>query len=329
MNRPIAVYTDIVETDPQPGIDALEEAGFEVRVADTADPDAIAAIAEGADALLIGYSPIDRELIARLSNLKIIATQSVGFDMVDAEAATERGIWLTNVPAAATEEVATHAFAMAMAMLRGLPFLDRDVRAGIWDGTRERLRRPSETTVGVVGLGRIGTRFAELVRPVVGRVVGYDPFQAGPEGVEQLGLDEVLEVSDVVSLHMPLTDDTHQMLDRRRLALMPGGAFVINVSRGGLIDHDALLEMLDTGRLGGAGLDVLPQEPPQPGDRIVGHPRLLLSPHAAYLSASTERDYVLHQAQNVIRWHTEGRPDSAVITSRSRPLPTQKPSTRT
>lgn len=314
MTRPIAVYTDIVDTDPQPGIELLEDAGFEVRVAGSADPDVIAELAEHADALLIGYSRIDRDLIARLSNLKIIATQSVGFDMVDAEVAAERGIWLTNVPAAATEEVATHAFAMAMAMLRGLPFLDRAVRAGAWDGTSERLRRPSEVTVGVLGLGRIGRTFAGLVHPVVGRVVGYDPFQDGPEGIDQLGLDEVLEVSDVVSLHMPLTEQTHQMLDGRRLALMPQGAFVINVSRGGLIDHDALLEMLDSGRLGGAGLDVLPQEPPKQGDRIVSHPRILLSPHAAYLSAATERDYVLHQARNVAHWYANGKPDSAVVT---------------
>jgi D-3-phosphoglycerate dehydrogenase len=312
MRRPVAVYTDIVETDPRPGIDELEAAGFEVRVADSADPKVITALASDADALLIGYSPIDRTLMSRLGNLKIIATQSVGFDMVDAQAAAEQGIWLANVPAAATEEVATHAFAMGMAMLRGLPFLDRAVRAGVWDGTRERLRRPSEVTVGVLGLGRIGSRFAELARPVVGRVVGYDPLQAGPDGVERLDLNEILEVSDVVSLHLPLTQHTQRMLDRPRLALLPDGAFVINVSRGGLIDHDALLEMLDTGRLGGAGLDVLPEEPPRPQDRILGHPRVLLSPHAAYLSASTQRDYVLHQARNVIRWQAEGTPNSPV-----------------
>ena len=312
MNRPIAVYTDIVETDPQPGIDALEEAGFEVRVADTADPDAIAAIAEGADALLVGYSKIDRPLMDRLVNLKIIATQSVGVDMVNAEAATERGIWVANVPAAATEEVATHAFAMTLSMLRGLPFLDRAVRAGIWDGTREKLRRPSDTTVGVIGLGRIGTRYAELILPVVGRAVGYDPFQAGPVGVEQLELDDLLRISDVVSLHMPLTDDTHQMLNGRRLELLPDDAFVINVSRGGLIDHDALLDLLDSGRLGGAALDVLPQEPPPAGDRLTTHPKTLLSPHAAYISAAASKDYVLHQAQNVVSWHRRGVPDFAV-----------------
>ncbi|MET3952889.1 C-terminal binding protein [Arthrobacter sp. UYEF36] len=312
MTRPVAVYTDLVETDPQPGIDELEAAGFEVRVADSVDPEVITALASDADALLIGYSPIDRTLISRLGNLKIIATQSVGFDMVDAQAAAEQGIWLANVPGAATEEVATHAFAMAMAMLRGLPFLDRAVRSGVWDGTRERLRRPSEVTVGVLGLGRIGSRFAALARPVVGRVVGYDPFQAGPDDIERLDLNEILEVSEVVSLHLPLTQGTQRILDGPRLALLPDGAFIINVSRGGLIDHDALLEMLDTGRLGGAGLDVLPHEPPRPQDRILGHPRVLLSPHAAYLSAATQRDYVLHQARNVIRWHAEGTPDSPV-----------------
>lgn len=314
MTRPLAVYTDTVDTDPRPGIELLENAGFDVRVAGSADPAVIAHLAADADALLIGYSKVDRELFESLGNLKIVATQSVGVDMVDTAVAAERGIWVTNVPAAATEEVASHAFAMTLALLRGLPFLDRDVRAGIWDGTRQDLRRPSETTVGVLGLGRIGRHFAGLVKPVVGRVVGYDPFQSAPEGIDQLELDEVLRTADVVSLHVPLATDTVQLLDRDRLKVLRQGAFIVNVSRGGLIDHESLLELLDSGHIGGAALDVFPQEPPLPGDRLIDHPRILLSPHAAYLSAASARDYVLQQAQNVVQWQLGGRPMSAVVT---------------
>ena len=312
MNRPVAVYTDIIEIDPRPGVELLEGAGFEVRILGSSDAEDIARVAADADALLIGYSPLNRALLERLKRLRIIATQSAGIDTVDIEAATERGIWVANVPAAATEEVATHAFAMTLSLLRGLPFLDRSVRAGAWDGTGESLRRLSDVTVGVIGLGRIGSRFAELLDPVVGRVVGFDPFAAGSGGVEKMSLDEVLEVSDVVSLHVPLTDETISLLDGSRLGQLPKGAFVVNVSRGGLIDHGALLDLIDAGHLGGAALDVLPNEPPTSGDRVVGHPRVLITPHAAYLSDRAARDYVLHQARNVIGWHRDGAPECAV-----------------
>ena len=314
MTRPVAVYTDVLEIDPQPGIKLLEAAGFEVRMANSSDPDVIARTAQGAQALLPGYSPVDGALMDRIPGLRIIATQSVGVDMVDTGAATARGIWVSNVPSAATEEVATHAFAMALSLMRGLPFLDRGVRAGRWDGTAERLLRLSGATVGVVGLGRIGARFAGLIRPAVGTVLGYDPYLGAADGVDAAGLDELLARSDLVSLHLPLTADTAGMLDAGRLALMPRGAFLVNVSRGGLVDHDALAEALDSGALGGAALDVLAVEPPAPGDRMPGHPRVLISPHAAYLSAESASDYVLRQAENVVAWYRRQAPDTPVHT---------------
>ncbi|ACY96049.1 C-terminal binding protein [Thermomonospora curvata] len=316
MRKPVAVYTDVVDTDPAPGVKLLEEAGFTVRFAASAAPADIVAAAADADALLLGYAEIDRPLLEALPAVRIVATQSVGYDMVDLDACRERGIWVTNVPGAATEEVASHALAMTLALLRGLPYLDRDVRAGIWDGTRHDLRRLSEVTVGVVGLGRIGRRYAEYVRPLVGRIVGYDPAVTAMHGVQWLALDELLACSDVVSLHLPLTAETRGLLDARRLGLMREGASLVNVSRAGLIDHRALVRCLDEGRLSGAALDVLPQEPPEPGDPILAHPRVLLTPHAAYLSAASSRDYVLQQAENVVLWHARGRPVSVVVEGR-------------
>lgn len=313
MKAPIAVYTDVVDTDPAPGVDLLERAGFTVRFARTAAHADIIAAAQDADALLLGYAKVDESLLAALPKVSIIATQSVGYDMVDLDACRARNIWVANVPGAATEEVASHALAMTLALLRGLPQLDRDVRAGVWDGTRHELRRLSETTVGVVGLGRIGRRFAEFVRPLVGQVVGYDPQVTAVDGAEWLELDELLQCSDVVSLHLPLTPDSEGLLDARRLALMPPGAGLVNVSRAGLVDHDALLHRLDAGLLAGAALDVLPHEPPRPSDPVVHHPKVLLSPHAAYLSAASSRDYVIEQARNVVQWLLKGRPAAVVI----------------
>ena len=314
MSSPVAVYTDVVDTDPQPGIELLEAAGFEVRVANSADPEIIAQAAQGAQALLIGYSTVDEALLQRLAGLKIVATQSVGFDTVDIAAASKRGIWVANVPGAATEEVATHAFAMALSLMRGLPFLDRAVQAGQWDGTTERLLRLSGATVGVVGLGRIGARFAKLMGPAVGTVLGYDPYLQAPDGVQATGLAELFARSDLVSLHLPLSAETATLVSADRLALMPRGSFLVNVSRGGLVDHQALAQALESGQLGGAALDVLAVEPPAAGEKMLANPRVLLSPHVAYLSEQSARDYVVQQAENVIAWHHRQIPANPVNT---------------
>lgn len=296
----IAVYTDVVDIDPGPGIELMEHAGISVRVLDTADPDEIARGASDADALLIGYSVVDDALLERLDNVRLVATQSAGVDTIDLNACRRRGIAVSNVPAAATEEVAAHAFAMSMAMLRGLPMLDRHVRAGGWDGTGEQLRRPSDVTVGVLGLGRIGRAFIDYIKPVVGGVLGFDPYAEAPPGVAQLDLDDVIRRSDLLSLHLPLTSDTSGFMDETRLSLLPPGAIVVNVARGQLIDPEALIRHLDSGHICGAALDVLASEPPAHDDRMITHPRVLVTPHAAYLSAASARDYVLEQARNVV-----------------------------
>jgi D-3-phosphoglycerate dehydrogenase len=314
---PLAVYTDVVGADVAPGVALLEEAGFAVRVLAAHDPAQIAREAAEAVALLIGgYTVVGAELLAALPRLRIVATMSVGFDMVDLAAARARAIWVANVPGAATEEVAVHAFAMGLSLLRGLPFLDRSVRAGHWDDAFEPLRRPSTTTLGVFGLGRIGRRVGLLGQGVYGRVVGHDPLVAPdgwPPGVEPVERDALLAAADVVTLHLPLTPETHHVVDAAALARMRPGAFLVNVSRGALVEPQALLAALDGGRLGGAALDVLEVEPAVDDDPLVGHPRTLVTPHAAWCSDDAARAYVVDQARNVVAWHREGRPHDVVV----------------
>ena len=306
MSGPIAAYTDIVQCDPSEGVRLLEEAGFDVRIIDSADPTVIAEHARDASALLIGYAQVDRALMDALPDLRIIATQSVGTDMVDVAEAHSRGIVVSNVPDAAVEEVSTHAFAMILAMLRGLPFLDREVRSGDWDGTRLTLRRPSETIVGIAGLGRIGRRLASLAVPVFKEVIGYDPMldaEDWPPGVRRVAFDTAISDSDVLSLHIPLTQQTRHLIGAAELAAMHQGASIVNVARGGLIDQEALLTVLDSGHLASAALDVVAEEPPPFDDPVRSHPRIMVSPHVAYMSESSRRDYVVAQARNVIDWH--------------------------
>ena len=313
MSRPLAVYSDVVGVDPAPGATLLEQEGFEVRVLATADPERVAGEAETVALLVGGATPVTDELMAALPRLRIVATMSVGWDMIDIEAARARRIWVANVPAAATEEVAVHAFAMGLSLLRGLPFLDRAVRGGTWDEAAEPLRRPSAATLGVLGLGRIGRRVAELGRPVYGRVVGHDPLVAPPSGVARVESDALLADADVVSLHLPLTDATHHVIDADAIGRMRPGALLVNVSRGALVDPVALVAALDDGQLGGAALDVLTVEPPPPDDPLVLHPRTLVTPHYAYYSGDAARAYVIDQARNVVAWMRDGRPSDVVV----------------
>lgn len=318
----IAVYTDTDDTDVAAGVRLLEDAGFTVRLLETRDPAEIIAGASDAVVLLPGYASITREIIEALPNLKVIALMSMGFDYVDIDAATERGVWVTNVPGAATEEVATHALAILLHATRQLPFYLASATPADWNSRAEVAPpRLSETTLGIVGLGKIGRELARLAGPLFGRVLGYDPLLPDtPEiradldalGVTRTGLETVRRESHALSLHLPLTPETERMVDAAFLADMPRGSVLVNVSRGALIDEPALAAALDAGQLSAAALDVLAEEPPAPGHPLVGRDDVVLTPHIAYFSARTETEYVRIQAQNAATYAETGTPDSPV-----------------
>ncbi|MEV6263186.1 C-terminal binding protein [Streptomyces sp. NPDC051784] len=317
MTRPVAVITDTEELDPEPGVRLLTEGGFDVRVVGSRDPEAIAAAGHDADALIVGYARIDSALLDRLPRVRIVATMSAGYDMVDTEEAARRGLWVTNLPHAATEDVAVHALASALSLVRRLPQADAVVRSGGWnEDFTEVPRRASETTLGLVGFGRIARTLARLAAPVFGSVAAYDPHLDDadwPEGVERLGLDDLVARADVLSLHTPSTPETRGMADAAMFARMRPGSLLVNVSRGDLVDPQALLDALDSGQLAGAALDVFPVEPPAPDDRLRSHPRIQLSPHSAFLTDTSLRAYVLEPARNILGWWTTGRPNTPVV----------------
>ena len=269
-------------------------------------------------ALLVSYTPVGESVLRACPSLRIVSYCAVGYDSIDLDAATRHGVWVTNVPDAATDEVATHALAMALALIRRLPFLDRDVRDGGWaHESAGAARLPSELALGIVGMGTIGRRLASISRGLFGEVIGYDPLLAQdswPTAVRRVDLDACLRASDVISLHVPLTSATRTLISRRTIALMKPGALLVNVSRGGVVDEAALIEALDAGVLAGAALDVTDPEPPAIDARIRTHPRILITPHAAFFSAGSAERYVLAQARNVIAWHRDGRPLNAVNT---------------
>jgi phosphoglycerate dehydrogenase-like enzyme len=238
-------------------------------------------------------TPIGAAGIARLRHCRAIIRNGVGFDSVDIAAAREHGIAVCNVPDYGTEEVADHAMALALALCRQLFALDQEAKQLGWlIRVEPKLRRLRGLTFGIVGLGRIGTATALRARAFGFRVLFYDPHL--PNGVDKaLGisrarsLDEVLAAADVLSLHCPLNEETRHLIAERELALMKPGAFVVNTARGAVIKKDAILAALRAGRLAGAGLDVVEDEPLQTAEEA-STPHLIVTCHAAFCSVESK-----------------------------------------
>ena len=322
--KPVAVYTESSDTDLSNGVALLEQSGFDVRVLDTRDSAQIIDQAVDAQVLLVGYAQVTREMFERLPNLKLVALMSMGTDNVDLSAASDHNVWVTNVPGAATEEVATHALALVLHSVRQLNYYTKTAVSDpeTWNSRYpEAPWRLSEQTLGILGLGRIGLKFAELAKPLFGRIVGYDPLlpdtaevqtMLSDHGIERVSLEAARNTSNVLSLHMPLTPETENLVDAAFIAEMPDHALIVNVSRGGLIDSTAVADAVRSGRLFGAALDVLDVEPPAASHPLLGFEGVIITPHIAYFSERTDAEYVRIQAQNAVSFYETGQPLSPV-----------------
>jgi D-3-phosphoglycerate dehydrogenase / 2-oxoglutarate reductase len=268
----------------------LADAGHELRFEGNATtPDEVAASVRGADAVLNCYTPIPTDVTRSMDGCRIIARYGIGLDTIDLEAATEMGIVVTNVPDYCIDEVSDHALALAMSLSRGIVELDRSVHGGSWSPMDAApLHRLRGRAFGLVGFGRIARALAAKASAIGFRILASDPFLPADAitqaGAEPCDLPTLLAGSDVVSLHAPLTPETHHLIGASELALMREGALLVNTSRGPLIDLDALRAALDSGRLGGAALDVLENEPPAPDDPLLARADVIVTPHAAFYS---------------------------------------------
>ena len=260
---------------------------------------------------LCSWEPVRSADLERLPSLRVVATPSVGVDHLDVDAATKRGVWVSNVPDYCVEEMADHALSLLLALARGVVELDRSVRAGAWDHeTAGRLQRISDMRLGIVGFGRIGRALAERANALGMEVWGHDPFLSDGDlaaaGVRPSSLDDLLSSCTAVSVHAPLTSETRGLIGRREIDLLPEGAYVVNVSRGGLVDTTPLVEALRRGRLGGVALDVLEVEPPTVDAPAPEAPRLVVTPHAGWYSEHAD-EAVVARAAGSIRDALEGR----------------------
>ncbi|WP_243228758.1 C-terminal binding protein [Microbacterium sp. CIAB417] len=309
MTSPLIVISDC----DLPGTvieDTLRAAGLRAERAPSASPADIAT--QGSpEGLVVQWAPITADVMDRMPELKIISRVGIGYDMIDVDAATARGIAVANTPSYCIEEVAAHTIAMIMAQGRGLPAYDRAVRAGAWKAVdaRPMAVRPSRTTVSVLGFGRIGSLVARGLRGLGFRVLVADPFASAESvreaGCEPVGIPEAIGAADILTLHVPLTDATRHLIDAAALATMKRGAVVVNTCRGPLVDEEALADALRSGHLGAAALDVFAGEPLAASSPLRDMDEVLLSPHAAWFSPEALEDLPVHAADNIIR-HLSG-----------------------
>jgi D-3-phosphoglycerate dehydrogenase / 2-oxoglutarate reductase len=318
----VVAITDCDHGDVDPERAVLDGHDVELRVLACRTPEEVAAQAGDADVLINQYVPVTAAVLDALPRCRLVVRYGVGVDNVDLRAATERGVWVANVPDYGRDEVADHTLALAMALLRGVVALDRSVRDGTWDLEPARpLRRLATLTWGVVGCGAIGTAVARRAAGLGMRVLGYDlPTVRSEAPIERVPLEELLGEADLVSLHAALTPDTHHLLGAAALARMRPTAHLVNTARGGLVEGAALLAALDAGALAGAALDVLEHEPPDElGWRLARHPRVVATPHAAWYSEEAFHTLKSEVAREALRVLQGGPPRSPVNTPAARP----------
>lgn len=302
----IVVVTDHVFPHLDQEREILAAAGHELRFErEVKAPDEVREAVASADAVLNCYTPIPAEVISSMSGCRIIARYGIGLDTIDIPAATEQGILVTNVPDYCIDEVSDHALGLILALGRGIARLDRSVRSGTWDLMVARpLHRLRGKTLGLVGFGRIARRLAEKTLPIGFRVLATDPYiEAGTiraAGVEPVDLPTLLAGSDVVSVHAPMSEDTRHLIGEPELGMMRPDAFLVNTSRGPLVDLEALLRALEAGHLAGAALDVVEQEPPDPSHPLLHRDDVVVTPHAAFYSEEAMVEQQRKAAEQIV-----------------------------
>lgn len=313
------VITDFGGSDVELEEEVLRESGLDyelVRLNGSAQHNLIAEL-DGADALLVQWAQIDRNVIDSLTRCKVISRYGIGVDMVDLKAAAERGIPVANVADYCIDEVSTHTLAFLLMLNRHIRVQHNHVRSGKWAGMPGGApSRLSEQTLGVVGLGNIGRAVVQKAKGFGLTIIGYDPYlsdeQAAALGIENVGWEDLLRRSDYLTLHCPLTEETRHLVNAAAFAQMKPTAYLINMARGPVVDQQALYEALTTGQIAGAALDVLEQEPPDPSDALLQLDNVIITPHSS--SWSTESSLQLRRGvvQNVVD-ALQGRQPRSVV----------------
>jgi len=274
-------------------------------------------LVKDADAVIVQFAPITERVIGCMDKCKLIVRYAIGVDNIDLDAATDRGIYVANVPDYSIDEVSNHAIALMMALAKKLIPLTASVKQGKWDYTVTKpLYRMRGQTLGLVGFGRIPSMVAEKMRGFGLKIIAYDPYvkpeMAKQMGVELVPLKELLQISDYISVHCPLTKDTHHLLSDAEFRLMKSSAILINTARGPIIDEVALIAALQQGEIAAAGLDVIEKEPINPDSPLLQMDNVIVTPHNAWYSEDAVATLQRSVAEEVVRVLTGSLPKNLV-----------------
>jgi D-3-phosphoglycerate dehydrogenase / 2-oxoglutarate reductase len=313
MSERLVVFTERDE-GPVPGLDEelIRQNGGKVRYGNAVDERDRIRLADQAEVLIVGATSLARTFYAALPNLKGVVRLGIGIDNVDLEAATEFGIVVANVPDFCSEEVAEHALGLMLAVTRKIVWADRRSRGGEWvpgmDALLRPMRRLSGQTLGLIGFGKIGRTVAHKAQALGLNVIAFDPYvsvdAAKAGGIALMSLEELLPQADILSLHVPKTAETECLINDHTLGLLKPGAILINTSRGQVVDEAALSAALATGRLAGAGLDVLQHEPLRLSNALATMENVVFTCHYASLSEESYailRHETSHQTVQILR----------------------------
>ena len=283
------LLTDYAWPDLEIEQSILNQVDAELVVAHQQDAQTLANLAADVDAIMTCWAQVSKQVITAAKNCQIVSRLGIGLDNIDVECCTRLGILVTNMPDYCLTEVAEHTLALLLALARNIAIYHLDAKNKRYNRQAgPQLRRIEGQTLGIVGFGQIGSRVADKARAIGLRVITATRSPTNvPDNVEACELGELLSKCDFVSLHLPLTDETRHVIGPSELALMKPTAFLINTARGDLIDHQALADALRRNQLAGAALDVQSPEPPDLSQPPYNDPRVVVTPHAAFVSAES------------------------------------------
>jgi len=306
MAGPVIAVTDTVFPSLDPAKAALARLNPTYRMSKSVNAEDIVAVAKDADAVLVTYAKLTRDVLMQLNRCRAIGRFGLGVDNIDLPTAKEKGIAVNYVPDYCIREVSDHAMALLLALIRKIPLSNKLVQSGRWEMPAVvPIRRIEGTVLGLIGFGHIPRLVAPKAQAFGMKVISYDPF-AKPEAfkaaaVESVDLDTLLKTSDYVSVHAPLLQATRGMLNAAAFGEMKKGAYVVNTARGPLIDEPALVAALDSGQVGGAGLDVVAAEPLAKDSPLLGRDNVIISPHTAFYSIEALNELQTKCATDVAR----------------------------
>jgi D-3-phosphoglycerate dehydrogenase len=301
------------------GVERLRAAG-EVDVATGLTPEQLIARIAGYDALVVrSETKVTADLLAMAKRLRVVGRAGVGVDNIDIEAATRHGVLVLNAPTGNTIAAAEHAVAMMLALARNIPAADASLRAGRWERSRLVGVELRERTLGLVGLGKIGSQMAPIARAFELDVIAWSPNlspeRAAAEGVESVSKERLFAEADIVSIHLVLSDRTRGLIGRDDLARMKPTAYLVNTSRGPIVDEAALLDALRDGTIAGAGLDVFGVEPLPVDDPLRSAPNTVLTPHIGYVAAGVYEVWYREIVEDIEAFH-HGEPVRVIAAPR-------------